>query len=115
MESGLVKFHKLSNMYVHYLHRPKVCVTRNAYYRKTLPGFPEPLPKTPHPSDPREVLVFIHKYYGGIFVFVGLAVVISSIVIGIIWGKVGNPSIGWTVALSGGSLFVTYVTLVAMV
>jgi len=30
-------------------------------------------------------------------------------------GKVGNPSIGWTVALSGSSLFVAYITLVAMV
>jgi len=73
-----------------------------------------PLPRTPQPSD-CEALLFIHQRYGGVFIILGFLTLIGSFILGGVWSKYGDPTLGWTIALSGAAVIIAYIALAAMV
>lgn len=101
-----------SAQYMEFLSSPEKCNSATSFYRDSLPQRDAPLPMTYEPAK-CEALHFFHKWYGGLFVLIGIVALVSSFLFGIVWGKYKDSSLGWTIGLSGGAVVIAYLTLLA--
>jgi len=100
------------SQYLTFFLNPEQCQVNKSYYRNTLPQLDEHVNVTYQPS-PCDALLLSHKWYGGALIVLGVLGLIGSFVGGVVLTKIFKPSVAWTIGLSGGSVILTFLTLVA--